>query len=230
MFCTFGGRDRSGGRRKNRGARGSRVLQAREPVARCVGLQGCLRGPGVPPPPAEPRLFSRQPLPLPASGAGPPREPCWLSLGAKRARSEPPALAARGPQVANRSVRRTLQLKFPQATPVLRSLSFSPSCLRSGPQASPKRPRRALSSGSLARAGSRYVVPALPNSTTSNPALREQGWGERRLPNAGRKRQRRASEAGGLPRTPIAFSPRVCQSHLLHLSPLFISACAQGLC
>ena len=74
MFCTFGGRDRSGGLRgRTRAPAALGVLQAREPVARCVGLQGCLRGPGVPPPPAEPRPFpgSRCLSPRPARGPPP---------------------------------------------------------------------------------------------------------------------------------------------------------------
>ena len=168
-----------------------------------MGLQGCLRGPGVPPPPAEPRPFPGSRCLSPRPARGPPREPLAEPRGEQGA-IRAPALAARSPQVANRSVRRTPQLKFPQATPVLRSSSFSPSCLRSGPQAPPSAPKRPLF-----RQPSQGPAPATwsPHSRTPLPQTRPPGAGvgRARLPNAGRERQRRASEAGGLPRTPIAF-------------------------
>lgn len=204
MFCTFGGRDRSGGLRgRTRAPAALGVLQAREPVARCVGLQGCLRGPGVPPPPAEPRPFPGSRCLSPRPARGPPPEPLAEPRGEHGA-IRAPALAARGPQVANRSVRRTPQLKFPQATPF--------SAARPSPRpasAQDLRRPQAPQAHPLFRQPSQGSAPATwsPHSRTPLPQTRPPGAGvgRARLPNAGRERQRRASKAGGLPRTPIAF-------------------------
>lgn len=204
MFCTFGGRDRSGGRRGEAGTPAALgVLQAREAVARCVGLQGGLRGPGVPPPPAEPRPFpgSRRLSPRPARG--PPREPQTEPRGEEGA-IRAPALAARGAQVANRSVRRTPQLKFPQLPPFSAARpSPHPASAQDlrRPQAPQARPLFwQPSQGPAAATWSPHS--RTPLLQTRPPGA---GVGRARLPNAGRERQRRASEAGGLPRTSDRF-------------------------
>ena len=60
----------------------------------------------------------------------------------------------------------------------------------------PKRPRRALSSGSLARGRLPLRGPRTPELHYLNPALREQGWGERASPTrAGRGKGEQARRA-----------------------------------
>ena len=142
-----------------------------------MGLQGCLRGPGVPPPPAEPRPFPGSRCLSPRPARGPPREPLAEPRGEQGA-IRAPALAARSPQVANRSVRRTPQLKFPQAT-TFSAARPSPRPASAQDLRRPQAPPSALSSGSLARGRLRLRGPRTPELHYLKPALREQGWVER---------------------------------------------------
>lgn len=124
-------------------ATGPRLLGSCRRVSRppAVGLQGCLRGPGVPPPPAEPPPLSRQPQPLPAQGVGATAtaaggagggEPALTAPALASAHRLPTGLSA-GPSC------RISPLGHPHS-PRLAPLSAPPSCPSLGPQAPPSAP------------------------------------------------------------------------------------------
>lgn len=198
---------------------GSCRLASRSPA---VGLQGCLRGPGVPPPLAEPRPFlgslglSRRPA------WGPPPEQL-AEPGAKRVRSEllPLPRPAGCQQVCP-------QDPAARASPGHLPLSPARPSLRPASPQDLRRPRGALSFSSQARVQLHLRGPALPDSATSNRPS-ESRDGESAPPKR-RQGEVKARKQGGRP-PPHLRSLSSTQVLLISPAPLvaviYLGVCAR---